>query len=148
MRTLVCTVVLCAFAGLAAAQAPGQAPAQAPGRQGPPTPKNLQVFPKDIAPRDLIAHMRTIAASLGVRCNFCHVQGDFSSDQKDTKLIARKMLRMVNSINQNNFDGRPEVSCYTCHRGAMKPVSQVPPEAGRGPGGPGGPGRGPGGGGK
>lgn len=119
---MLCAIVLAGLTAIAGAQAPptGQ-------RREPPKPKNLQVLPKDIPVPELIGKMRTIAASLGVRCSFCHVDGDFSSDQKDTKQIARKMLKMVDAINTNNFDGRAEVSCYTCHRGSTHPVSQVPP---------------------
>lgn len=123
MRTSLCAVVLAALAAVAAAQAP-----QTPQRREPPKPKNLQVLPADIPVPQLIAKMRYIAGSLGVECGFCHVRGDFSSDQKDTKLIARKMLKMVDTINKDNFDGREEVNCYTCHRGATHPVSQLPPK--------------------
>ncbi len=126
-------------------RAAGGAPAAAVGRgrgpgeldqqrSGPPrTPKNLQVFPKDTPMPELTAKMRVIAASLGVKCVFCHVRGDCASDAKPTKHVARRMLRMVAAINDNNFSGRPEVSCYTCHRGSRRPVSQPPIRArGRG----------------
>lgn len=121
MRSLLRLCLCVAACGLAAclAQAPGQSPSQAP--------KNLQVLPKDSSRAEVVATMRTIAASLGVKCSFCHVQGDFAKDDKDTKKTARRMLRMVDAINTQNFDGRHEVSCYTCHRGAIHPVSQVPP---------------------
>jgi len=33
------------------------------------------------------------------------------------------MVTMMFDIDKNNFDGRLEVTCYTCHRGAAKPVS-------------------------
>lgn len=115
------------LAGFATAATTQQAP-----QGGPPAPRNLQVLPKDTPLPVVIAKMRVIAASLGVQCSFCHVQGNFASDAKDTKGIARRMLRMVDTINKDNFDGRAEVSCYTCHRGALKPVSQPPaPEAGK-----------------
>jgi hypothetical protein len=103
-------------------------------RSGPPPhPKNLQVLPKDTTMPQLIAKMRFIAASLGVKCTFCHVKGDFASDAKRTKHVARRMLRMVNAINDDNFSSRPEVSCYTCHRGSPHPQNQPPmPARGRG----------------
>jgi hypothetical protein len=34
--------------------------------------KKLEVFPKDIAKRDLIDSMKKISSALGVRCDFCH----------------------------------------------------------------------------
>ncbi|MGH9446494.1 MAG: photosynthetic reaction center cytochrome c subunit family protein, partial [Terriglobia bacterium] len=63
-----------------------------------------------------------VASSLGVRCGFCHVEGDFSKDTKRTKLTARKMMRMEFAIDRANFGGRPEVTCFTCHRGSSHPV--------------------------
>jgi hypothetical protein len=67
--------------------------------------------------------MQFISASLGVGCDFCHVQGKFDQDDKKTKVTARKMMQMVAAINQNNFDGHREVTCNSCHNGAAKPVS-------------------------
>jgi hypothetical protein len=37
---------------------------------------NLQVLPKDVAKRELVAAMRGIASDLGVRCAHCHVGPD------------------------------------------------------------------------
>ena len=71
--------------------------------------------------------MTYISAALGVRCNFCHVQGDFASDNKPEKNTARGMIAMTHDINAKNF-GTPTVTCYTCHRGATDPVA-VPPVA-------------------
>lgn len=138
-----------------AAQAPGQ-PAGG-GRGGPQPPKNIQVL-KDVPPDQLMLTMQYIAASLGVQCNYCHVQGQNDLDDKETKKTAREMMKMVNSLNTTFFDGRPRVSCASCHNGRSKPVRTPPlaidmtPEqaaaaaAGRGRGGRGGPGpAGPGG---
>jgi hypothetical protein len=61
--------------------------------------------------------------SLGVECEFCHVQKDFSSDDKKEKATARQMIDMTHGINEQNFNGRTEIRCYTCHRGAQKPRS-------------------------
>jgi hypothetical protein len=36
------------------------------------------------------------------------------------------MMTMLFAINKNNFDGRSEVSCYTCHQGNHQPMG-VPP---------------------
>ena len=102
--------------------------------------KNLQVFPKDIAKPQLLANMRFFTQSLGVRCTFCHVgvEGqppstyDFASDAKKEKLTARKMLLMVQRINTQDFEVQPtmataKVTCFTCHRGSMKPLTAPPP---------------------
>jgi hypothetical protein len=106
-----------------------------------PPYKNLKVFPKDIARGDLLANMKFFSQSLGVRCTYCHVgeEGkplstfDFASDAKDKKLIARKMLAMVHRINQNEFGvtdfSKVKVTCFTCHRGSTKPLTEPPPGA-------------------
>jgi hypothetical protein len=70
--------------------------------------------------------MNFIRASLGVHCDFCHVVNDktgwdFASD-KQTKRTAREMIQMTERINEQNFNGSLEVSCHTCHRGAIRPV--------------------------
>jgi photosynthetic reaction center cytochrome c subunit len=56
------------------------------------------------------------------------VQGDFASDEKHNKLVARKMIELVRSINPKFPDGKEHVSCYTCHRGAQEPL-MAPPAA-------------------
>lgn len=49
------------------------------GGRGAQPPKNLQVL-KDVPPDQLQLTMQYIAASLGVQCNYCHVQGQ--NDQR------------------------------------------------------------------
>ena len=70
--------------------------------------------------------MQFISASLGVNCEFCHVQGKFDADDKGAKKTAREMIAMQNMINKNAFRGRTQVTCNTCHRGSAHPVG-VPP---------------------
>ena len=85
---------------------------------------------------------------------------DFASDAKPTKEIARKMLLMVKDVNDKHLAGvvvppppaapdaaapatppatppaaapaGPKVTCFTCHRGALKPLTAPPPGEGRG----------------
>ena len=87
--------------------------------------KNIQVFTdkKDAPASELYNTMQFMSGSLSVSCNYCHIsqQGPFESDAKRTKLVARNMIKMVLAINQANFDGRPEVTCNTCHRGSVRP---------------------------
>jgi len=87
--------------------------------------KNIQVLTdmKDAPASELYNTMQFISGSLSVSCNYCHVsqQGPFESDAKRTKLIARDMIKMMRAINQSNFDGRPVVTCNTCHRGSAHP---------------------------
>jgi photosynthetic reaction center cytochrome c subunit len=74
----------------------------------------------------LMPAMQFIAASLGVECTFCHVQGKMDLDDKPEKKTARAMIAMTGAINKGSFGGRQQVSCYSCHRGAAHPVN-VPP---------------------
>ncbi len=67
--------------------------------------------------------MQFISASLGVDCAFCHVQGDFTADDKAPKKTARAMMQMTAMINKESFGGRQQVTCNSCHRGAARPVS-------------------------
>ena len=89
-------------------------------------PKNLKV----LKPDQVMTAMRSFTIGLGVKCDFCHVSGDFASDDKRPKLTARRMIEMTGQINATNFDGKDRVSCYTCHHGENEPKS-APPGAGR-----------------
>ncbi|MGA8764338.1 MAG: photosynthetic reaction center cytochrome c subunit family protein, partial [Candidatus Sulfotelmatobacter sp.] len=60
--------------------------------------KNIQVL-KGVPADQLIPAMQFITASLGVECDFCHVQGAFEKDDKKTKQTARKMMEMMFAIN-------------------------------------------------
>jgi hypothetical protein len=70
--------------------------------------------------------MQFIAASLGVECTFCHVQGKYEADDKPAKKTARDMMAMTAAINTNSFRGRLQITCYSCHRGATHPVNLPP----------------------
>jgi hypothetical protein len=86
--------------------------------------KNVQIL-KTVSTGDFLGYMRSFNAALGVQCDFCHAQ-DRSSDEKGEKLMARKMLTMTHEINEKNFNGKMEVKCFTCHKGAEHPVSEPP----------------------
>src|SRR5215470_12423481 len=95
----------------------------------PPAPKtaeqvykNIQVL-KEVPADQLIPAMQYITASLGVQCDFCHLENAFEKDDKPTKQTARKMMRMMFAINKDNFDSKRKVTCYACHRGAPKPIA-------------------------
>lgn len=83
--------------------------------------KNIQVL-KGVPADQLIPAMQFITASLGVQCDFCHRENAFEKDDNKNKETARKMMRMMFAINQQNFDGHRVVTCYSCHRGVHKPV--------------------------
>jgi hypothetical protein len=84
--------------------------------------KNIQVL-KNIPADQLVPSMQFIAASLGVDCEFCHVEHQMDKDEKKTKQAARKMISMVLTLDKTSFEGELEVTCYTCHRGSPRPVS-------------------------
>lgn len=84
--------------------------------------KNIQVL-KGIPADQLLPTMEFISASLGVHCDHCHVQKAFDKDDKKPKQIARKMIEMMITINQENFDANRKVTCNTCHRGNIHPVA-------------------------
>lgn len=87
--------------------------------------KNVKVL-KDLPANELIPTMRGFTTALGVNCGFCHKMGAFDSDELPHKRMARKMLQMVQQINSTTFNGKPRVSCWTCHAGHQEP-QHVPP---------------------
>ncbi len=105
----------------------GAAPAAAPRTAGE-TFKNVHIL-KDVPADQLLPTMQFIAASLGVECNFCHIQGAFEKDDRKEKQTARKMMQMMMEINKSNFDGDRNVTCFSCHRGAPAPLT-IPAVAG------------------
>ena len=88
--------------------------------------KNIKVL-NGMPQSQLYPTMRFMAASLGFQCGSCHVvnngRGDFPLDDKPEKQTARQMIKMVAEINRSLGDGRPPVSCYTCHRGQRSPMN-------------------------
>lgn len=143
--------ILALSVSMAAAQTPAP---QDPGggRGGPPAPKNLKVLPKTWTGQQVRAVMQTFAESLGVQCTHCHAADpnaappaegrpptlDYSLDDKEQKLLARKMIQMTMALNGDSLKGVgdaavPEkVSCFTCHAGAKTPA--IKPAAGWGRG--------------
>ncbi len=100
-------------------------------RRPVPEPKNLKVL--KVPASELIPLMRNYSVSLGVRCDHCHVQGNFASDEKPQKETARKMIQMAENLNTTLGDGK--VTCYTCHRGEVEPktIAPAPPPGQQGP---------------
>lgn len=124
---------ICAMAAAAAlfAGAPQLARAQAADQKTGDQKTAEQVFKnitalKGIPADELMPTMQFMAASLGVQCTFCHVQGKMDADDKGPKRTARQMIAMTMAINKDSFRGRVQVSCYSCHRGAEQPVG-IPP---------------------
>ncbi len=103
------------------------------------THKNIVAL-KGLPDSQLSAIMNYFNASLGVQCTFCHVRENnamaFDKDHEH-KTIAREMIKMVQEVNKNNFGGKTEVSCFTCHQGRPVPTAMpsfpLPAPMGGGP---------------
>ena len=97
-------------------------PATSPDKKSGEVFKNLKVLndtPSDL----LLPSMQFITSSLGVHCDYCHVENAFEKDDKRPKQTARQMMRMVQEINGTRFKDQQKVTCYTCHRGSPKPLT-------------------------
>ena len=113
----------------------GPAPAAPQAREGrlvDETRKNIQVL-KGLPETQLFPLMNFVSVSLGVRCEYCHVEGGgpdkwkWELDDKETKRTARRMMQMVIALNAEHaadFRGG-DVTCYTCHRGE-RAVARLP----------------------
>ena len=113
---------------------PAAAPGQQPGSAGATRPK-LEVL-RSLPEGQLFPLMNLVATSLGVHCDYCHVQAtpDLSKtpsnaggwvwdrDDKQPKRRAREMMKMVVNVNATVFGGEARVTCYTCHRGTTQPA--------------------------
>ena len=112
----------CLGCALAAQQPPAKPSSDQP-KTAEQQLKNIQVL-KNIPAEQLIPSMQFIAASLGVDCEFCHVERQMEKDDKKAKLAARKMISMQLGIDKASFEGELEVTCFTCHRGS--PPATIP----------------------
>jgi Photosynthetic reaction centre cytochrome C subunit len=93
--------------------------------------KNIQLpWLKDAPAAQLVNIMNLgYSRALGVACTHCHVEQDFSSDEKRPKKAAREMAVMHRMINDQlgkmeNLELKPQerfINCTTCHRGAINP---------------------------
>ena len=87
--------------------------------------KNIQVL-KGIPVDEFMGTMGLFSAALTVCCGDCHTGAGTSNpkweDDPPRKLMARRMVQMVNTINKESFGGRQVVTCWTCHRGTPNPA--------------------------
>lgn len=90
-------------------------PADLPVEQ---TKKNIKVL-QGTPTSQLIPAMAFMANSLGVTCAHCHA-AEWDSDEKPAKEAARRMIAMQRDINARFYQGKPQVTCNSCHRGAIQ----------------------------
>lgn len=128
---------LTVFAAVALALLTTATASAQPPRQARPL-ENIKTL-KGWTGDEVRAEMRLMTAALGVKCETCHVQGNFASDEKRAKHTARRMLELTMALNTDYFATHPpepgqsklgRVTCYTCHQGAAIPKQTA------GPGGP------------
>lgn len=87
--------------------------------------KNVQLL-KGMTVKEFMDTMGFFSAATGMNCIDCHATesaanvGGYAVDTP-MKQTARKMLIMVNALNQSNFGGHRRVTCYTCHRATDHP---------------------------
>jgi len=121
---------LAALSALALLPLLAQEKAQDKAKRPPANPTNLKVL-KVTSGAEVGPIMRTFTAGLGVQCVYCHVQGNFASDENPKKEVARHMIAMTQKINAEFPGGKMVVSCYTCHRGEAEPKTAPEPKAGQ-----------------
>ena len=86
--------------------------------------KNVQVL-NDISAGELSRLMQALSTWVAPveGCDYCHNPDKLESDEKYTKVVARRMLQMTRQINTNwkAHVGGTGVTCWTCHRGQAVP---------------------------
>lgn len=118
------TVMVSAEAAADDVPAPPYAPPPATGSRTASLYKNVQVL-TDVSDDQFNYTMAAITnwVAPAEGCNYCHNPADLASDEKYTKVVARRMLQMTRAINQSatNHVGQTGVTCWTCHRGQAVP---------------------------
>ena len=123
-KRLISRIVGISLIWLLGALVSGQTPAPKP-QLAEEAFKNVQVL-KGIPVDDFMGTMGVMSAALGFDCSECHTGAgtdrvDWAADTQ-RKVIARRMVTMVTTINKDNFTGRQMVTCWSCHRGRDKPA--------------------------
>ena len=115
----------------------GQAAPQGKGQLAEEVFKNIKVL-KGIPVDDFMATMGVMSAAVGFDCSECHIGAgtekvDWAFDTQK-KVMARKMVTMMQTINKENFSGRQMVTCWSCHHGRDRPATTPQLETVYGPG--------------
>lgn len=108
---------------------------QISGRENEPSEKvfkNIQRF-NGIESARLLRAMNSFSRALGVNCAHCHILNQWEKDDQPTKQVAREMITLTRTINNellkkipNLKSQNPSVTCTTCHRGQLVPEVNLP----------------------
>ncbi len=128
MRSRLCVSILALFAFLTSPYSTSQvAQAQEKESQQLSGAKFKNVTALADMPADQMGKaMNIMTASLGVNCQYCHEGTDFAKESVGQKDVGRKMIELTRELNAKYFEGRTEVTCFTCHQGNVHPTSTVP----------------------
>jgi len=97
--------------------------------------KNVKFLTDVPAARFLAIMNFGYSRALGVKCEYCHDESDYSSDTKRPKRAAREMQVLHKTANDQlvkmeNLQPKPEgghfINCTTCHRGMTDPTKPLP----------------------
>jgi hypothetical protein len=114
-----------------AAPQAGQTAPQARPQRAAEAFKNVKTSSlKELTVDDFLGAMGVMSGALAYDCSNCHPGAGFDqvnwvTDTMPTKVMARKMIEMVATINGSNFGGAQMVTCWTCHRGQEKPSTEL-----------------------
>jgi hypothetical protein len=120
MRIFLSIVALAALMSVGLIGQDGAAKAK---KGGPP--KNLKI----LTPENFRPLMDVFITALGLPaapegCTHCHVgPGKMDLDDNPKKDVARMMITMTRETNAKFPDGQQHVTCFTCHRGAVQPLT-------------------------
>jgi photosynthetic reaction center cytochrome c subunit len=88
--------------------------------------KNVQVL-KDVSVGNFTRLMASVTTwvSPAQGCAYCHDVNNMAADTLYTKVVARRMIQMVQHVNADwkTHVAETGVTCYTCHRGQPVPAS-------------------------
>jgi outer membrane lipoprotein-sorting protein len=116
------TIVVCL---LSSSSADGQTASSPKPLMAEEVFKNVQVL-KGVPADEFMGAMGFFSNALSADCSHCHIGaggGGWAKYAEDNapKQTARRMVLMMNAINQTYFGGRRVVTCVSCHNGLNRP---------------------------
>jgi hypothetical protein len=129
LRHLAGALLLLGFAVVATGFQVGDYPFEQREKPRGGRPREERRFYQELSDKEIRAVMKDMAAQLGVDCNYCHNTKDYKSFENPMKEFAQVKISMVNWLNAKYrpVDATWNYSCFTCHRGTVKPLPQAAP---------------------